>query len=418
MSNNKTRFKDENGNSYPDWIEKRLGGISTMLKGKGLSKKDISESGSPCLLYGQLYTTYGTIINNPLSTTNTIIEKPVLSKRGDILMPSSGETSDAIVVASVINFDEPAILGGDLNIIRVDQSIINPIFLSYQIRSSLKKAISQVAQGHTVVHLYNSQLQEIKVLVPCIEEQEKIAALFAKLDERIELREQKIANLKDYKKGLQQAVFGINGERTLKFKDAQANDYPDWEEKTLGRVSEFIKDGTHGTHKPSDDGYLLLSAKNIKNGKITIRDDERTLSKEDFHKFYKNWTLSENDVLLTIVGTIGRVAVCKNYYHNVLFQRSVAIIRSQKDFMNPLFLAGWLESQSGQKELSLRTVVSAQPGIYLKSLEEIEIRTPVSIEEQTKIANLFSKLDQQIEKEEALLESYKEQKQGFMQRMF
>ena len=104
-----------------------------------------------------------------------------------------------------------------------------------------------------------------------------------------------------------------------------------WESSTLNQITSILKDGTHGTHKDSKEGPWLLSAKNLKNNIISINEDDRKISKVDFDRIYKNYNLKRGDLLLSIVGTIGNVAIVKDP-ENIAFQRSVAILRMRNEF--------------------------------------------------------------------------------------
>lgn len=189
----------------------------------------------------------------------------------------------------------------------------------------------------------------------------------------------------------------------------------EWEEFTLGEKTSLLKDGTHGTHKDVTCGPWLLSAKNIKNNKVYIDESDRKISIEDYNRIYKNYSLEVNDILLSIVGTIGRLALVKNN-KNIAFQRSVAIIRMNDEIKSD-FLIFLMQAKKFQNELKKKQVVSAQPGIYLGDLAKIKINYP-NIEEQQKISDFFSKLDRQIELEEEKLALLEEQKKGYMQKIF
>ncbi|MCH4458061.1 restriction endonuclease subunit S [Staphylococcus haemolyticus] len=189
-----------------------------------------------------------------------------------------------------------------------------------------------------------------------------------------------------------------------------------WITSKLTLVKTLLKDGTHGTHKNVEIGPWLLSAKNIKNNKITIVENDRKISQTDFNKIYKNYNLRTDDLLLSIVGTIGNVALVKNPY-NIAFQRSVAILRF-KDCFSSLYFLYLFQTFTFKKKLKRNQVVSAQPGIYLGDLGKFEINIPESNKEQVKIGVFFSKLDRQIELEEDKLELLKQQKKGYMQKIF
>lgn len=194
------------------WEEKILGDIAEFLKGKGISRSDITLAGIlPCIRYGELYTHYNETINTVVSYTNQPSENLILSRVNDVLIPSSGETKEDIATASCIMKSGVAI-GGDLNIIR---SKINGVFLSYYLNNVKKKDISKLAQGDAVVHLYNKQLQKLSVNIPNLKEQQKIADCLSSLDEWIAAQSEKIDLLKLHKKSLMQQLFPSTNELPL-----------------------------------------------------------------------------------------------------------------------------------------------------------------------------------------------------------
>lgn len=189
----------------------------------------------------------------------------------------------------------------------------------------------------------------------------------------------------------------------------------EWEEKKLKEISSLLKDGSHGTHKEfSDSQYLLLSAKNVKNGKINTYSNDRRISKEDYAKIYKNYELKNGDIVLTIVGTIGRTAIVDDL-KNIAFQRSVAFFRFDDYCSNYMFHV--FNTKMFQNELDRRKVISAQPGIYLGDLGKIRFTLPQK-QEQEKIASFLTSVDTKIEqlsKKESFLQEYKK---GVMQKIF
>lgn len=190
----------------------------------------------------------------------------------------------------------------------------------------------------------------------------------------------------------------------------------EWEENQLSKLTQLLKDGTHGTHKDVENGAWLLSAKNIKNNNIIFDESDRKISYDDYHKIYKNYQLQKNDLLLSIVGTIGRTALVKDPI-NLAFQRSVAIIRFENRLSN-LFFLYLFQTHTLKKKLLRNQVVSAQPGLYLGDLGKFFVNYPLNYKEQEKIGTFFNKLDRQIELEEQKLEKLEEQKKGYMQKLF
>lgn len=189
-----------------DWEERKLGEIAEFSKGKGYTKKDLTIQGKEIILYGSLYTQYEAIIKN-VNTFANEIPNSIKSSKGDVIIPSSGETSLEIARASVVA-SAGIILGGDLNIIKFNQENINSIFFTYFISNGVsQKRLSKLAQGNSVVHLYNSDLSIITLFYPKIKEQTKIGNFFKQLDDTITLEQGKLDSLKELKKAYLQKMF-------------------------------------------------------------------------------------------------------------------------------------------------------------------------------------------------------------------
>ena len=183
-----------------EWKETTLGKIAEITKGSGISKDQLSEQGSPCILYGELYTKYKSeIINEVYSRTELDSSPLVKSKANDVIIPCSGETAIDISTARCVLFNN-ILLGGDLNIIRLKYD--DGGFFAYQLNGARKKDIARVAQGVSVVHLYGENLKHIRVYHPAIEEQKKIARLLSLIDERITTQNKIIEKLESLIRGL------------------------------------------------------------------------------------------------------------------------------------------------------------------------------------------------------------------------
>ncbi|MCX7522865.1 restriction endonuclease subunit S [Microbacterium sp. STN6] len=159
---------------------------------------------------------------------------------------------------------------------------------------------------------------------------------------------------------------------------------------TLGLVTAGITDGTHGTFSRVVDGVPLLSAKNVRDGVLEVGEAESLISYEDHRSITANGYPKPGDVLLTIVGSIGRSAVYRES-RSLSFQRSVCFIRPRSR-LNSDFLSYQIQSRFFQDQLSLKTKVSAQPGIYLSDVSSSVIFIP-PIEVQRSIVQF---LDQEI----------------------
>lgn len=260
-------------------------------------------------------------------------------------------------------------------------------------------------------------LKKIRELgIPFTEEQEqqKIGQYFENLDNLITLHQRKCDETKQLKKFMLQNMFPKNGEKNPEIRFEGFTD--DWEQRKLRENLSFLKDGTHGTHKDVEDGPLLLSAKNIKNGTVQWDESDRRISEDEFKSIHANFKLKEGDVLLTIVGSIGETAILNNS-EGITFQRSVAFLRPASKIISE-FLYSEIQGYKFQKELNERKSTSAQPGIYLSDLGEIPISYPINMDEQVAIGHYFTNIDHLITLHQRKCEKLKALKKFMLQNMF
>ena len=169
------------------WEQRKLGELVQFSKGTGYSKGDLKESGTPIILYGRLYTKYETEITE----VDTFVDaKPgsVYSRGGEVIVPASGETAEDISIASVVE-KSGVLLGGDLNIITLPTEL-DSAFLAISISNGKPhNDMAKMAQGKSVVHLHNTDLEKIDLTYPSHDEQTQISAYFRQLDNLITLHQ-------------------------------------------------------------------------------------------------------------------------------------------------------------------------------------------------------------------------------------
>jgi len=204
-------FKDE-------WIEVTIGELFEFKKGQGLSKEMLDTNGKfECVLYGELYTTYDEIIENVKSRTN--FQGSIKSKFDDILIPSSTTTGSIDIAIAAVILKNDVLLGGDINILRKKRNNIYGKFVAYCITNIKNKELSSYAQGTTIIHLYAKDFKDMKIKLPNLKEQQKIAEVLTACDDEINLLNLKLENLKKQKQGLMQKL--LKGEmRTCYVKKA------------------------------------------------------------------------------------------------------------------------------------------------------------------------------------------------------
>ena len=276
---------------------------------------------------------------------------------------------------------------------------------------------SGVRQTISFNHIANSLL-----LLPSAEEQQTIADFLDKktgqIDEAIAIKAQQIELLKERKQIIiQNAVTrGLNPDAPLRDSGIDwIGEIPaHWEIPKLKLACKFVLDGTHGSFPRVEDGFRLLSVRNIINNKFVFRDDDSRVSYKHYKEISSKFKVSLGDIQLAIVGaTLGKVAVVDQLDEDIVTQRSVATIRTDESkALNP-FSAYFMQSECFQSYLWNNAGFSAQPGVYLNTIQNSYLPLP-SIDEQLEIVSFIEsksgEIDSAITLEQQQIDRLKEYK--------
>ncbi|MGG6230951.1 restriction endonuclease subunit S [Tenacibaculum sp. SDUM215027] len=392
-----------------NWKPNVLGKLENInfLKGKGISKADIVDDGkTECIRYGELYTIYDEVIDKVYSKTNLPTSELVLSNANDVIIPASGETQIDIATASCVLRDDIA-LSGDLNIIR---SEINGVFLSYYLNNKKKKAIARLAQGSSVIHLYNPHLKTLKLNLPIPDEQKRIADFLTSIEIRISSLKEKKDTILDFKKGVMQKIFN----QDIRFKDDNGNDFPDWDEKVLGKVFSGLKG------KGISKDKIVENGKNecILYGELYTKYPEIVTEVISYTNSNEGVKSKEGDLLIpasTTTTAIDLANVTAILKEDVLLGGDINILR-KKEKLDSAFFAYYLSNHyktTLAKYAQGITIVH----LYFSHLKKVKILVP-KIKEQTKIANYLIAIDTYIEELQKKINVIEDFKKGLLQKMF
>ena len=294
---------------------------------------------------------------------------------------------------------------------------VNEFFLNPQLRTSkmLNAYKDSSTQGASVVrrNLDTDLFNEITIKVPSLSEQTKIGEYFAQLDNAITLNQRKAEQYKTLKKYMLQKMFPKNGEKVPEIRFEGFTDA--WEQRKLGDVSPLRGGYAFESGKYSADGIPIVRISNIlSDGTIgadfayyeTLDNDEQI-------------SLHDGDALLAMSGaTTGKVSVlhCKNtdkYYQN---QRVGCFTRNEKyDYK---FISTIVRSPLFVNQLQSVLVAGAQPNVSSKDIDAFEFMMPTNRDEQSKIGEYFSHLDNAITLNQRKAEQYKTLKKYMLQKMF
>ena len=384
------RFPNYNG----EWQKTVMGKVCSFRKGYGIAKDDLATDGTPCILYGELYTTYKTAIAKTIKSKTSIQSKSlVYSKKDDVIIPCSGETAEDIATSICVPYDG-VLLGGDLTIVHSD---LDGAFLSNQINSVRKYDIARIAQGKSIVHLQADDLKKIFIFYPSIQEQRKISAFIDKIDKRIEIQNKIIEDLKVLKKELCNDHFkSVLHDASLK--------YITLKEILTERKEYCSKDGTytHGT----------LSKEGV--APKTERYDRDFLVKNE-DKQYKVTHL--NDICYNPANLKFGV-ICRNTYGDLILS-PIYVTFKISDNVYPAYIELFLTNQNfiGRIRRYEQGTVYERMAVSPEDFLSYETHMP-TYEEQVKFANEMQCIQRKIELETAFLSFLQRQRKYLLNAMF
>ena len=384
----KRRFKAfENADA---WELRKLKELADFSKGLGYTKNDLTESGNPIILYGRLYTKYQTVIDN-VDTFVDVKDKSVVSIGGEVIVPSSGESSEDIARASVVD-NAGVILGGDLNVIKPKDEI-DSAFLALTISNGQQqKELSKRAQGKSVVHLHNSDLKEVNLIFPSIDEQKQIGELFKGIENTITLHQRKLDKLKSVKQAYLSEMFPAEGERVPKRRFPGFTD--DWELRKLRNIFHNIENAFVGIATPHyvSDGRFYLESNNIKDGQVNY--ETKVFISEEFYQRQKNKWLRAGDIVMVQSGHVGHSAVIPEEL-DCSAAHALIMFRKQKVKISSNFLNYQFQTKQSKIKLDLITTGNTIKHILSSEMKEFNANFPSHPEQET-IGTFFSTLDRHI----------------------
>ncbi|WP_413473913.1 restriction endonuclease subunit S [Streptococcus parauberis] len=325
-------------------------------------------------------------------------------KNGDILFARTG----ASVGKSYIYADSDGLVyyAGFLIRARIKSGVDSNFVFQHTLTSSYENFIRVTSQRSGQPGVNAKEYSTFEISVPSYEEQRKIGSFFKQLDDTIALHQRKLDLLKEQKKGYLQKMFPKNGEKVPELRFAGFAD--DWEER---KFSDFTK-LSQGLQIAISDRFTEAGP----NKEFYITNE--FLNPNNTKKYYienpsKNVIANTNDILMTRTGNTGKVVTnTKGAFHNNFFK-----IDYDPKKISKLFLYFLLTSIPIQKEILIRAGTSTIPDLNHKDFYKIKVYLPI-FEEQQRIGSFFKQLDDTIALHQRKLDLLKEQKKGFLQKMF
>jgi type I restriction enzyme S subunit len=327
-------------------------------------------------------------------------DKNIQLKINDVLVTKDGTIGK---VAFVDKLPNPTTLNSGVFVLRPkNENINNRFFYSLLMSFYFDSFLAKITAGSTITHLYQKDFVNFNFILPTLEEQISIATALSDADGLITGLEKLIAKKRNIKQGAMQQL--------LQPKEG-------WEVKKLGEVSDLITKGTTPTsvgREFQNKGINFIKIESLqKNGEIV--KDKVAFIDEFTHNLLQRSQLKSKDILFSIAGALGRVAIVKDEILPANTNQALAIIRLKDGYLVD-YIYFYLNNEKIQKYILTISVQGAQANLSLLNISELDIPFP-ALEEQTRIASVLTDMDAELSALEQKLEKYKRVKLGMMQEL-
>ena len=399
------RFTPDEGGVFPEWEEKTIEEACNVNVSNGTPGDKF--------IYIELgdVNKYGLLKRKNLVRKN---EAPVSAKRvakiDDVFFRSvrpgnkghfhyTNEMSEQVVMSSA--FFQLSMKDGD------NEFLYQTLNTQYFTKQVLTRCT-----GTTYPTISLNEFIKLKIKIPkSIEEQRKIAAALVAYDEMIAVKTAKFETWQECKKRMVKEIFG----RTKRFKDDDGNEFPEWEEKTLGEITEYVRNGysykTDGvrTHK-----YKVTRIETISTGKI---NPEKLGSCEECDEKY---LLKPGDILYSNINSLsylGNTAIYKNSSEKIYHGMNLLCIRPKSGDIDADYLFAFLNSEAARKFVKYNAQRAVnQCSIKVSDVRNMRIPLPC-MEEQQKIGSFLAEIDKEIKIEKEFVKTYAEGKKKIMREL-
>lgn len=301
---------------------------------------------------------------------------------------------------------------------KFNENLINNSYLGYFYESSYcTNQLKAITQGSSNININANNIKSLKICLPNLKEQEKIAEILSTVDEQIENTEKLIQKNQELKKGLMQQLL-TKGIGHTEFKKTEVGEIPkEWEVKKLDEIVEKERKITYGIVQPgeyTENGVHVIRAKDYSFG--WVDNDEIFKTSDIIEKSYTRSRVKTGDLLLTIVGSVGNLAIVPLRLNEANITQQTARIAIDNNIYNSKFYYYYLESEKAKKEINKYLKSGVQPSLNLSDVNKFKIVVPL-LEEQKKISRILSGLDEKLEEYKNKKEKLKEVKIGLIQQL-
>ena len=325
-----------------------LNNICIIFSGYAFKSFNKNNKGIPVIKIGNITYTGQIDLENCEYTSDKVNEK-YLSKKEDIYIALSGATTGKIGLMN----DDGFYINQRVGIVRLINKNVPVQYLYYFLKNKTLQILNN-ANGVAQPNISPKEISKYKFNMKNIDEMIKVSNELSKIEILINHKNNELIELEKLIKSRFIEMFGEVSNKQM-----------------LSALTTKITDGSHNPPKGIEkSNYLMLSSQNVYD-KLVL-NDVRYLSKEDFNFENKRTNIQNGDVLLTIVGTVGRTYVVRND-EKYVFQRSVAVIKPIDGVLDGIYLSAYLKTEEAINQLEAGAHGSSQKGIYLNNLKKLVI---------------------------------------------
>ena len=392
-----------------DWEQRKLGEWGEFYYGRSCPKWSVTEDAiTPCVRYGELYTKFGSKIDEIYSYTNMPVDNLRFSKGNEVLIPRVGE--DPMDYNHCTWLSIPGVAIGEM--ISVFNTTQSPLFSAIMFNATLQREFAMRVEGGSVTNLYYDKLKNIDVLYPTMEEQKEIARYFSTLDHLITLHQRKCDETKKLKKFMLQKMFPKNGEKNPEIRFSGFTD--DWEQRKLGELVSFSKGSGYSKGDLKDNGTPIILY-----GRLYTKYETVISEVDTFVDAKENSVYSKGgEVIVPGSGEtaedISIASVVKK--SGVLLGGDLNIITPPKD-IDAAFLAISISNGKSHNDMAKMAQGKSVVHLHNSDLAKIDFSYP-SYQEQCKISRSFSQIDRLITLHQRKCDKLKLIKKFMLQNMF
>jgi type I restriction enzyme, S subunit len=413
----KLRFPEFSG----DWVQRKAGAFFDQVSGFPFKSENISESSEGVRVLRGINITEGFIRHSQEMDRYYLGDISKFQKyiihQGDLVLGMDGSKVGKNV--AVVSLDD----AGSLLIQRVARLRDNGVgclgFVYHHIFSyRFHRYVDVVNTSSGIPHISAKHINDFPIISPAKPEQQKIAAFLTSVDTKIEQLSAKQELISEFKKGVIQKIFS----QEIRFKADDGSDYPDWEEKIMGDIINFLSDYTaNGSFASLKENVTYYSNLNYA---VLVRTtdlekkhfDPQRFTDQKGYEFLKKTSLFGGEIVMANVGSIGKVYRVPIYNYPMTLAPNTYVLKFELDISENFIFQLMLRNNFKNKLLSM-VGSSTLKAINKANLRSIKVEIP-SLPEQTKIANFLSSIDSKIEQIGKQLDESKHFKKALLQQMF